>query len=93
MKRLEGGRRDSEQGPICFLTRDFHFQKWENFHQEYGDPAEGVREHDEEKPVGHGHVSVQPAPHVGGVQARFIDGAKHAGVGEDDHQERHQVQT
>lgn len=68
-----------------FLTRYLHLQQGQDFYQKYGNPAEGVREHYEEKPVGHGHVSVQSAPQVCGIDAGFIDGVEHAGVGEDDH--------
>ena len=75
------------------LTGYLHLQQWQDFHQKYGDPAEGVGEHYEEESVGHSHVPVQPAPQVCGVDASFIDGVEHAGVGEDDHQERHHVQT
>lgn len=76
---------------FIFLTRYLHLQQWEDFYQKYGNPAEGIREHYEEKPVGYSYVSVQSAPHVCGIDASFIDGAEHAGVREDDHQECHQV--
>lgn len=76
-------------GSSC--TWYLHLQQRQDFHKKYGDPAEGVREHYEEKPVGHGHIPVQPAPHVCCINPRFIDGVEHAGVGEDDDQERHQV--
>lgn len=76
---------------VLFLTRYLHLQQWEDFYPKYRNPAEGIREHYEEKPVGHSHISVQPAPQVGGIDAGFIDGAEHTGVGEYNHQESHQV--
>ena len=78
---------------MSFLTRYLHLQQWKNLDQEYRYPAEGVREHDEEEAVGHGHVFVQPAPHVGGVDARLVDGVKHTRVGDGDHQEGHQIKA
>lgn len=45
------------------------------------------------KPVSHSHVFVQSAPQVRGVDARFIDGVKHAGVAEEDDEESHQIKT
>lgn len=78
---------------FSFLTRDLHLQQGEDFHQKYGNPAEGVRDHYEEKPVGHGHVFVQSAPQVCGIDPGLIDGVEHAGVGEDDDEESHHVQT
>lgn len=74
-----------------YRTWYLHFQQRQDFHQEDGNPAEGVGKHYEEKAVGHGHVSVQPAPQVCCINARFIDGVEHAGVGEDDDEEGHQV--
>jgi len=78
---------------LSSLTWYLHLQQREGLHQEYGNPAEGVREHYEEEAVGHGHVAVQPAPHVRGVDARLVDGVEHAGVGHSDHHEGHQVNT
>lgn len=79
------------QDTVTCLTRYLHLQQREDFHQKYGNPAEGIREHYEEKPVGYSHIFVQSAPQVCGIDASFIDGAEHAGVGEDDHQKGHQV--
>lgn len=69
----------------------FNFKQREGFNQEYGYPAESVREHDKEKAVGHGHVFVQPTAHICGIDACFINGTEHAGIGNYNHQEGHQI--
>lgn len=39
------------------------------------------------KSVGHSHIF----PQLRGIDAAFIDGIEHAGIGEDDDEESHQV--
>lgn len=68
-------------------TWNLHLEQRENFDQEYGDPAEGIREHDEKEAIGHSHVLVQPAAQIRGINSCLVDGVKHAGVGNDDDEE------
>lgn len=68
-------------------TWNLHLEQRENLDQEYGDPAEGIREHDEKEAVGHSHVFVQTTAQLCGINTRLVDGVKHAGVGDDDDEE------
>lgn len=79
--------------PLGQLTWYLNFQQGKDFDQEYGNPAEGVREHDEEKAVCHCHILVQPSTQLCGIDACLIDGVKHAGVGHDNDEEGHQVKS
>lgn len=66
-----------------YSTWNLHLEQRENFDQEYWDPAEGIREHDEKEAVGHSHVSAQ----LCGINTCLVDGVEHAGVGDDDDEE------
>lgn len=60
-----------------------HLQKGKRFDQEYWNPAEGIREHNEKEAIGHSHIFVQAITHICGVDTGLIDGVEHTGVAED----------
>lgn len=66
----------------CLHAWYFHLQKGECFDQKYWNPAEGIREHNKEKAIGHSHIFGQAVMHVCGVDTGLVDGAEHTGVAE-----------
>lgn len=55
--------------------------------QKYGNPAESVRDPYEENVVGQSHIF----PQLCSIDSAFRDGVEHAGIGEEDDEESHQV--
>lgn len=74
-------------------TWNLYFKQRENFDQEYGNPAEGIREHDKKEAVGYSHILVQTTSQLCGINACLVDRVKHTGVGDDDDEEGYQVQS
>lgn len=61
-----------------------HLKKGERFDQEYWNPAEGIREHNEEEAIGYSHIFVQAITQICGIDAGLVNGVEHTRVAEDD---------
>lgn len=68
-------------------------QQGQNLEDENGDPAEGVGDDNGEEPLGDGHLLLDVVAELSGLSPRPLDVVEHACVGQDDDEERHQVQA